>query len=133
MQVKPVSYLMLNADTIIHTNGKSLATIPVGSRVHFTVTYHDDVGDKFFATNTILKYRPNRYDHVHVSRGAENSTLLVRTVNPGQTVLKVWDERHPRMADYISINTGYAIQPSQTQLTLGDIICFSTPIVSQSG
>ena len=61
-QIKPVSYLMLNADTILHTSPEmSLTDVPVGTAMHFTVTYHDDVGEKFFATNAALKYRQSRY------------------------------------------------------------------------
>ncbi len=80
---------MLNSDTQIHTNGYSLTALPIGSRHQFTITYHDDVGEQFYATNTMLKYRPNRFDLVHVSAGPENGTLVARMVIPGQTVLKV--------------------------------------------
>ena len=53
---------MLNADTILHTSPEmSLTDVPVGTAMHFTVTYHDDVGEKFFATNAALKYRQSRY------------------------------------------------------------------------
>ena len=60
IKVKPVSYLMLNADTEIHTSSRSLTSIPVGAVLQFTVSFHDDVGEKFYATNTNLKYRANR-------------------------------------------------------------------------
>lgn len=53
---------MLNADTVLHTSPEMrLTTVPVFTAMHFTVTYHDDVGEKFFATNTALKYRPSRW------------------------------------------------------------------------
>ncbi|CAH1786082.1 unnamed protein product [Owenia fusiformis] len=132
IKVKPVSYMMLNADTIIHTSGGLLKNLPVGTSLSYTISYHDDVGSKFHATNTQLKYRPNRYDLLQVTPGVENSTLVARATDIGQTILKVWDHNNPRIADYININVGHAISPSQLHVTLGDIICFSSPIVTRS-
>ena len=37
------------------------------------------------------------------------------------------------MADYLNINVGYAIMPTQVQLTLGDVACFHSPLLSYSG
>ena len=37
------------------------------------------------------------------------------------------------MADYINIDVGYAIKPAQTNITLGDVVCFSSPVVTASG
>ena len=47
--------------------------------------------------------------------------------------LQVWDVRNPRIADYISVNIGYAVQPAQSSVTVGDVICFSSPIISSDG
>ena len=51
---------MLNADTSLKTVGRKLVHMPVGTILHFTVSFHDDVGQQFQATNTVVKYRPNR-------------------------------------------------------------------------
>ena len=78
-QIKPVSYLMLNADTVLHTSAESrLSVIPVGTSMHFTVTYHDDVGEQFFATNTALKYRASRYDMSKCIAFILNFTIYIK-------------------------------------------------------
>ena len=59
-EVKPIAYLMVNADTVIHTRGQKLTSIPMGTTLHFSISFHDDVGDTFYATSTKIKYRPNR-------------------------------------------------------------------------
>ncbi|XP_074660511.1 nuclear pore membrane glycoprotein 210-like [Tubulanus polymorphus] len=134
VQVKPVAYMMLNVDSTIQTTGLTkLTSVPLGAMLHFTVTYHDDIGQKFHATNTRLKLRPNRFDLLQVSSGVVNSTLIARATEEGQTVLRVWDEANPRISDFINIVVGVAIQPSKMTVTVGDIICFSSPIRSDEG
>ena len=51
---------MINTDTVIRTGRQKLAAIPIGANIVFRISFHDDVGEKFFATNSNLKYRPNR-------------------------------------------------------------------------
>ncbi|XP_041366942.1 nuclear pore membrane glycoprotein 210-like [Gigantopelta aegis] len=133
VKVKTVSYMMLNADTVLRTTSKHLTSIPVGTTLQFSVSYHDDLGESFYTTNLHLNFRCSRYDLLHVSKGNDNSTLVVRTIEPGQTILKVWDKQNPWMADYINIPIGFAVSPSQAHFTLGSVICFNTPLVSETG
>ena len=60
LQVKPVSYMMINSDAALETSGGQLASVPRGITLQFTVTYHDDIGETFYATNVHMKYRCNR-------------------------------------------------------------------------
>ena len=39
----------------------------------------------------------------------------------------------PQLSDYISITVDTAITPSDLQITIGDIICFSSPVVADTG
>ncbi|KAL4239760.1 hypothetical protein ACF0H5_000563 [Mactra antiquata] len=130
VEVKPVSYMMLNSDGHLRTSGGQLSSVPRGTTLSFTVTYHDDVGEKFYATNIDMKYRCSRYDLVQVSHGLDNSTLIMKTAAPGHTTLKVWDSNKPWLVDYISIPVDDVIEPAQTHVYLGDIICFNVPITS---
>jgi len=59
-QVKPVSYLMINSDTRLRSTAGYLSTVPRGTTLQFTVTYHDDVGATFYATNIDMKFRCSR-------------------------------------------------------------------------
>ncbi|XP_050414077.1 nuclear pore membrane glycoprotein 210-like [Patella vulgata] len=133
VKVKSISYLMINTDTRLLTQGGHLTSIPVGTTLHFTITYHDDVGDKFFATNSLLKFRCSRYNLLHVSNGLDNNTLVVKTAEAGQTVLKAWDKKNPWIADYINIPVDCVIKPAQTLVTLTSVICLSTPLLSSTG
>jgi len=51
---------MLNSDTVINTKGAPLSALPVGSTLHFVISFHDDIGEPFYATNSKIKFRPNR-------------------------------------------------------------------------
>ncbi|KAK7447124.1 hypothetical protein BaRGS_00040214 [Batillaria attramentaria] len=133
VKVKPVSYLMLNLDCKMYTSGALMPAVPVGTTLQFSVSYHDDIGETFQATNLQLGIRCSRYDLLHVSNGPTNNTLVVRAAEAGHTILKVWDKRNPWVADYISIPVLPAIEPAQAVLTLGTVMCFSTPLVTQKG
>lgn len=45
----------------------------------------------------------------------------------------MWDVESPIAPDYIKIVTGTAIDPANVQLTVGDVICFGSPLVTQEG
>ena len=78
-----MSYIMINADTVIHTTTGSIAWLPVGTTVQLSVTFHDDIGEMFFATNNKVMYRPNRcvlQGHLKVIHSNMISQFLYRTV-----------------------------------------------------
>ncbi|XP_071099780.1 nuclear pore membrane glycoprotein 210-like isoform X2 [Haliotis cracherodii] len=131
IKVKPVSFVMINADTPLLTSSGHLTSIPVGTTLKFSISYHDDTGMPFYATSVQLQMRCSRYDLLQISKDTDNSTLIVRAAEAGQTILKVWDLYNPWMADYINIPVNYIITPTQAVVSLGAVICFSTPLVSQ--
>ncbi|XP_059163994.1 nuclear pore membrane glycoprotein 210-like [Physella acuta] len=134
IKVKPVSYLMINLDSnIVTALPNQLTAVPLGSTLQFSVSYHDDVGDEFYATNVQLGIRCNRYDLLQVSNGVDNNTLIVRASEIGNAVLKVWDKHKPSTADYVNIPVGHAVSPAQVSVTLGSIICFTSPLITESG
>ena len=45
----------------------------------------------------------------------------------------MWDSQHPGIVDYVNVVVDYAVQPSQRHVTLGDIICFQSPLVTSTG
>ena len=51
----------------------------------------------------------------------------------GEPVLQIWDSGNPAIADYVNIVVGYAIQPAEYRVTLGNIICYHTKLVTSSG
>ncbi|XP_021353376.1 nuclear pore membrane glycoprotein 210-like isoform X2 [Mizuhopecten yessoensis] len=133
IKVKPVSYMMINSDTVLRTSGGLLKKIPVGSTLHLSVSYHDNIGEQFYATNVKMHYRFSRYDLVQAGYGVENNTLVVKVSDVGQTILKVWDKQNPWLADYINIHGDYAIMPIKVVMSLGEIVCFQSSLVSEKG
>ncbi|XP_052692934.1 nuclear pore membrane glycoprotein 210-like [Crassostrea angulata] len=133
VRVKPVSYLMINSDVSLSTSEGYIKSIPVGTTLTLSVTYHDNVGEQFYATNVQMRYRFSRYDLVHIKHGSENDTLVVKAAEVGQTILKVWDQKNPWLADYINIPVDYVISPSKPTLSLGTVVCFKAPLVSARG
>lgn len=75
-----------------------------------------------------------RDDLVQVGKGSSNSTLIVRTVNVGLTLLAVWDSGQTGLTDYLALPVQHVIHPAEAQrLVVGDVVCFSALLVNQEG
>ncbi|XP_066264893.1 nuclear pore membrane glycoprotein 210-like [Branchiostoma lanceolatum] len=133
VKVKPVSYITVNSETDVASVGNKLSVIPVGMTITLRVSFHDNVGEEFHATSSALKKRPNRFDLTQISRGPENGTFVLKAAHVGHTILKVWDEGNPRIADYVPIPVGYAISPALATVSRGDVICLSTQLKLKEG
>lgn len=53
---------MINSDVSLSTSEGYIKSIPVGTTLTLSVTYHDNVGEQFYATNVQMRYRFSRYD-----------------------------------------------------------------------
>ncbi|KAG8201918.1 hypothetical protein JTE90_027395 [Oedothorax gibbosus] len=133
VKVEEIAYMMLKPDGQIMTRDWPLTVLPVGFTIPFIVTYHNNIGQTFDAVRSQLQYRASRHNSARVSYGSSNNTLSVQVVKPGFTVLKVWDVESPISPDYIKIVTGTAIDPINVHLTVGDVVCFGSPLVTQEG
>ncbi|XP_043563927.1 nuclear pore membrane glycoprotein 210 [Chiloscyllium plagiosum] len=132
VKVAPVSYLRIHTSPVIHTFNKELpSAIPVGITLTLTVHFHDHSGDIFHAQNTIINYAMNRDDLLQIGKGASNNTFIIRTVNVGLTLLRVWDTEHTGIADYIPLPVEHFIYPNLLEvIVVGDVICFSSNLVN---
>uniref|UniRef100_A0A2K5W2J4 Nucleoporin 210 like n=1 Tax=Macaca fascicularis TaxID=9541 RepID=A0A2K5W2J4_MACFA len=72
-------------------------------------------------------------DLLLIGPGHKNYTYMAQAVNRGLTLVGLWDRRHPGMADYIPVAVEHAIEPDTKLTFVGDVICFSTHLVSQHG
>ncbi|GAB1602354.1 nuclear pore membrane glycoprotein 210-like isoform X1, partial [Argonauta hians] len=131
--VKPVSFLRLSVDTVFKLKGGSLSALPLGATLSLRVSFHDEIGHTFHATNIQTRFTCNRYDLLQVFNGAENNTLVIKTTNVGQTLLKVWNSDDRKLADYINIPVKQAIVPQTTTMKFGQIFCFDVPLTSSKG
>ncbi|NWI71502.1 PO210 protein, partial [Todus mexicanus] len=74
-----------------------------------------------------------RDDFVQIGKGATNNTFIIRTVNVGLTLLKVWAAEHSGIADYVPLPVQHAIFPELLDVVVGDVLCLSTSLRSQEG
>ncbi|XP_038670312.1 nuclear pore membrane glycoprotein 210-like isoform X3 [Scyliorhinus canicula] len=135
VRVAPVAYLSINTSPKLYiAKNEELAALPLGMTLTFTVNFYDLSGDQFHAHNTKLYLALNRDDLLLIGPGTRNNTYVAQAANTGLTLLAVWDNKHPGIADYIPIPTEYAIWPNISEhVTLSDIICFSSVLVNQEG
>uniref|UniRef100_A0A803YR07 Nucleoporin 210 n=1 Tax=Meleagris gallopavo TaxID=9103 RepID=A0A803YR07_MELGA len=134
VKVYPISYLRISMSPILRTQNKeALLALPLGVTLTFTVHFHDNSGDTFHSHNSVLNFATNRDDFVQIGKGATNNTFVIRTVNVGLTLLKVWDAEHSGIADYIPLPVQHAIFPDLTDVVVGDVLCLSTSLTNQEG
>ncbi|XP_038668645.1 nuclear pore membrane glycoprotein 210 [Scyliorhinus canicula] len=133
VKVAPVSYLRISTSPVMHTlNKESPSAIPVGITLTLTVHFHDHSGDTFHAQNTIVNFAMNRDDLLQIGKGTSNNTFVIRAVNVGLTLLRVWDTEHTGIADYIPLPVEQFIYPDLLgEVVVGDVICLSSNLVSQ--
>uniref|UniRef100_A0A8C3NDN2 Uncharacterized protein n=1 Tax=Geospiza parvula TaxID=87175 RepID=A0A8C3NDN2_GEOPR len=136
VKVCPISYLRISMRPILLTqNREALQALPLGVTLTFTVHFHDNSGDTFHAHNAVLNFATNRWvdDFVQIAKGAANNTFVVRTVNVGLTLLRVWDAEHSGTADYIPLPVQHAIFPELPDVVVGDVLCLRTLLTAQEG
>ncbi|XP_059121730.1 nuclear pore membrane glycoprotein 210-like isoform X1 [Peromyscus eremicus] len=134
VQVAPVTYLRMSSYPKLHTaQGRTLSAFPLGMSLTFIVEFYNNIGEKFHTHNTRLYMALNRDDLLLIGPGNKNYTYMAQAVNRGVTVLGLWDQRHPGMADYIPVAVEHAIEPDTKLTFVGDVICFSTHLVNQHG
>ncbi|XP_020847355.1 nuclear pore membrane glycoprotein 210-like [Phascolarctos cinereus] len=134
VQVAPVTYLRMNTHPKLYTApGRVLSAFPLGMSLTFTVQFYDSIGEKFHTHNTQLYLALNRDDLLLIGPGNKNYTYIAQAVNRGVTLIGLWDQKHPGMADYIPVTVEHAIEPDTRLTFVGDVICFSTYLVNQDG
>uniref|UniRef100_A0A8C6Z3F6 BIG2 domain-containing protein n=1 Tax=Nothoprocta perdicaria TaxID=30464 RepID=A0A8C6Z3F6_NOTPE len=136
VQVAPVTYLRISVSPKLYTsNSVPLHALPLGMSLTLTVQFYNNIGEKFHAQNTQLYLALNRYDDLLLIRpGNKNYSYIAQTVNRGVTLLTIQDEKRQGMADYIPVPVDYAIRPNLSKsIAVGDVICFSSPLVTQDG
>ncbi|XP_011876898.1 PREDICTED: nuclear pore membrane glycoprotein 210 [Vollenhovia emeryi] len=134
VEVKPIHYMMLSLKSKLRIrNGEELNMLPKGMELDYVVEYYDNVGNKFHAAETTVKAMLNRADLASFATGAGN-VITAKFLENGELVMKTLNEKHPNgMFDYVHMMIGDIIFPTKTTLTVGDIACFSMPLLSADG
>ncbi|KAM6168236.1 nuclear pore membrane glycoprotein 210-like [Erethizon dorsatum] len=134
VQVAPVKYLRMSSQPKLYTApGRTLSAFPVGMALTFIIHFYNSIGEKFHTHNIQLYLSLNRDDLLLIGPGSRNYTYTAQAVSRGVTLVGLWDQQHPGMADYVPVAVEYAIEPDATLTFVGDVICFSTHLVNQHG
>ncbi|XP_031462245.1 nuclear pore membrane glycoprotein 210-like isoform X2 [Phasianus colchicus] len=135
IQVAPISYIRINVSPQIYTSsGISLAAFPLGMSLLITVEFYNSIGEKFHAQHAQLHLSVNRDDLLLIRPANQNHTYVAQAVSRGVTLLTVQDRKHPGVVDCIPVPVERAIEPELPRaLAVGDVVCFSSPLVNQEG
>ncbi|KFO24952.1 Nuclear pore membrane glycoprotein 210-like [Fukomys damarensis] len=134
VQVAPVTYLRVSSQPRLHTApGRTLSAFPVGMALTFVIQFYSSIGERFHTHSTQLYLSLNRDDLLLIGPGSGNYTYTAQAVSRGLTLVRLWDQRHPGMADYVPVAVEYAIEPDTAWTSVGDVICFSTHLVDEHG
>ncbi|KOX79473.1 hypothetical protein WN51_02738 [Melipona quadrifasciata] len=134
VEVKPIHYMMLSLKSILRIrNGEELNMLPKGMELDYVLEYYDNIGTKFHAVEVDAKTILNRVDLVSFTRNSEN-IVTAKFIENGDLVVKAYNEKYPNaMFDYVHMMIGDIVFPTKTTLTVGDIVCFSMPLLSFDG
>uniref|UniRef100_A0A0C9RIR8 Pom210 protein n=1 Tax=Fopius arisanus TaxID=64838 RepID=A0A0C9RIR8_9HYME len=131
VDVKPIHYMMFSLSSKVQIrSGEELNILPKGMELNYIVEYFDSIGNKFHAAETSLNTITNRGDLLSFTPIRKNE-ISVRFHETGELVAKIFNEKYPNaMFDYAHMMIGDIIFPSKTVLTVGDVVCFSMPLLS---
>ncbi|CAN8028641.1 unnamed protein product [Ixodes persulcatus] len=133
VEVRPASFLQGLLEPGVRQEPLPHPTLPLGLSCPLAVSLHDELGRRFHATGTRLAHRSSRRDLVRVSEGAANGSLALHCVAAGRTVLRLWDRDDARLQTFLSLRTGPALEPRPTRISVGDVVCFQTPLQAANG
>ncbi|XP_029168707.1 nuclear pore membrane glycoprotein 210 [Nylanderia fulva] len=135
VEVKPIHYMMLSFKSKLRIrHGEELNMLPKGMKLEYVVEYYDNVGNKFHAAEADVKATLNRADLASFATSSDDNVVTARFLENGELVLKVFNEKYPNaMFDYVHMMIGDVVFPTRTTLTVGDVICFSMPLLSSDG
>lgn len=137
IHVEKVRYLMLELDPIKYAqlSTTNLFTFPIGSDIIMIVRYYDQLGRRFDAVNSNIKWFLSRNDIITILDSSESTqSLRVRCLKHGSVILNIWDELN-NVQQFYKIIVGSAIESMynhQSQkshsliLQVGDVICMRT-------
>nr|XP_050870070.1 nuclear pore membrane glycoprotein 210 [Vespula vulgaris] len=134
VDVKPIHYMMLSLHSKLRIrSGEELNMLPKGMELDYIVEYYDNVGMKFHAAETNIKTTLNRVDLATFTTNPGN-LITTKFIENGELVVKIFSDKYSQgMFDYVHMRLGDIVFPTKTTLTVGDIVCFSMPLLSSDG
>ena len=132
IRVDKISYLMINAINSL-VSDQTINVFPIGSELQIRVSFHDNIGKTFYSTRSQIRWTLSRNDLIQISRGSDNTTLLIRSLKEGRTVIKVFDTEN-NIFDFFSVDVGAVIEPNNLKISVGEVVCLHSKLTaSKSG
>ena len=126
IRIDKISYLMVNPINSLHSDD-TINVFPIGSEQRIRVSFHDNIGKKFDAIRSQIRWTLSRNDLIRVSRGADNTTLLIKSLKEGRTLVKVFDTEN-NIFDIFAVDVGPVIEPNNPRISIGDVICLRSKL-----
>ncbi|CAL4097838.1 unnamed protein product [Meganyctiphanes norvegica] len=132
VEVKKIIYMQATVSEFMSVKqGETLSIVPLGAPIDLLLSYHDDRGRSFHATNTDPSFSPSRFDLLGV--GQDNDTLHVGVRTEGHTILHLWDSKNTGIDHYVAIRSAAAVLPHKVSIPLGGHACFTSPVLGSEG
>lgn len=135
VDVKPISYMMINVHEAFDVApGEIIHKLPKGITLPLSVSYHDNTGLRFDATNAETSYRPSRFDTVSIRENWNNS-LAVELVKEEYTVFRSFAgiKSRPDLQDFIIFNVERGVYPDMKQsVMIGDVIDLDNLVIGDA-
>jgi hypothetical protein len=127
IRVDKISFLMVNPIDNFPSS-ETIDVFPIGSTAEISVTFHDNIGEKFDAIRSQIRWTLSRNDLISISRGSQNSTLRIRSLKEGRTLVRVFDAENNNIFDYFTVNVGPVIEPLNLNLSIGEVVCLHSKL-----
>lgn len=132
IEIKPIHYMMLSLDPNIKIrSGEELNVLPKGMELNYIIEYFDNYGNKFHANDKKINTIANRNDLMKFLNSHDddnnNNKLTILFIDNGEVIVKLYNDK---IFDYGHMIIGDILFPSKTILTVGDIVCFSMPMIA---
>lgn len=134
IEVKNIHYIMASVVSNVQTRGLE-RQLPKDLNFLMTISLHDNLGNVFSHTLEEIKWQSSNQAAVEIIP-AENFTLNLRLLRDGSNMLAISVRDYAGIKypeDYIklSVKSGNGIFNEKLIATIGDIICFDSPLNNQ--
>lgn len=131
VEVKNVHYIMTSVIPKVQMKGLE-QQLPKDFNFDMTVSLHDNLGKKFSHSLEDIKWQLSNRDSVEIHNG-ENFTLTIKLLRKGSNMLAVTLRdtngiKFPEDFVKFSVKPGNGIFDEKIIATIGDIICFDSPL-----
>lgn len=131
VEVKNVHYIMTSVVPKVHMRGLQ-RHLPKDLNFDMTISLHDNLGKKFSHNLDDIRWQLSNRDSVEINYG-ENFTMSVKLLRKGSSMMSVSLRdssgiKHPQDFIKLAVKSGNGIFEEKIIATIGDIICFESPL-----